>query len=123
MNETEPQSGSDDIFTVFTIDGEARRAPGADYKEFDCDDNRPHSQNWVGEVGKRTLGFIDSVKVKVVEDDDTSANDQARTKSVPPLPPGVNAATWQALTWRFSGGRYRFFYDLQIRPNKPSDDP
>jgi hypothetical protein len=123
MNETEPQSGSDDIFTVFTVDGNAKRAPATDYKEFDCDDNRPHSQNWVAEVGKRTLGFIDGVKVKVVEDDDISDNDNTRNKAIPKLPAGVNKLTWQSLAWRFSGGRYKFFYDLQIRPDKPSDDP
>ncbi len=120
IDETNPEFGSDDIYTVFTVDGISTRAPSGGEVEFDCDEPRDE-KNWVGAVGKPTINFVDKVGVKVLEEDDSSPNDPSRFQLVPSL--GVNDMVWDGrkspLWWKFEDGEYRFSFVLRKRPNAP----
>ena len=120
IDETNPEFGSDDIYTEFMVDGITTRAPASGEVEFDCDEPRDE-KNWVGAVGKPTITFVDKVGVKVLEDDDTSPNDPSRLQLLPTL--GANEMAWdgrqQPLWWKFEDGEYRFTFVLRKRANAP----
>jgi hypothetical protein len=120
IDETNPEFGSDDIFTTFDVDGVVRRAPSSGDVEFDCDEPRDE-KNWVGALGTPTLTFVDKVGVRVIEDDDSSPNDPSRFNLVPAL--GVNQTKLdgrdEPLDWRFEDGHYRMTFMLRKRPNAP----
>lgn len=122
-DETNPEAGSDDIFTVFTVDGTSRRAPaGDDEVEFDCDDT-PHPQAWAPKLGQKVLRYLDTVKVRVVEGDDASANDGGQVREVITLSGDRTFVEGRVLDWRFDDGIYKLYYDLRMRPNAPVADP
>jgi hypothetical protein len=120
IDETNPEFGSDDIFTEFTVDGITTRAPSSGEVEFDCDDSRDE-KNWVGAVGKPIITFVDKVGVKVLEEDDSSPNDPSRFQLLPTL--GPNDTMWDGrknpLWWKFEDGEYRFTFVLRKRANAP----
>ena len=120
MDETNPEFGSDDIFTAFNVDGITTRAPPSGEVEFDCDDSRDE-KNWAGAVGKPTITFIDKVSIKVTEEDDSSPNDPSRSQLLPAL--GPDDLLWDGrqspLWWTFEGGEYHFGFVLRKRPNAP----
>jgi hypothetical protein len=120
IDETNPEFGSDDIFTKFTVDGVTFRAPSSGEIEFDCDEPRDE-KSWVSAVGKPTLTFIDSVGMRVLELDDTSANDPSRFKLFPALGPDemVHDGRADPLRWSFEDGQYRFTYEVRKRENAP----
>ena len=120
IDETNPEFGSDDIFTEFTVDGVTSRAPGAGEIEFNCDDSSDE-KSWAPWVGKPTLAYVNELGVKVLEEDDVSLNDPSRFAVVPPLGPdemhrdGRDTPLW----WKFEDGEYRFTFVLRKRPNAP----
>ncbi len=120
IDETNPEFGSDDIFTEFTVDVLTTRAPSSGEVEFDCDDSSDE-KGWAGAVGKPTITFVDKVGVKVLEEDDTSPNDPSRFQLVPSL--AANEMMWDGrenpLWWKFEDGEYRFSFVLRKRPNAP----
>lgn len=122
IDETNPELGSDDIFSVFKIDGDTLRAPHTGSIEFDCD-NTADTKAWATWVGTKTLKFVDKVSVKLLEDDDLSPNDKAHVHEVPDLRKGETYVENRHLAWHFEGGEYRFFYDLRMRPNEPYSGP
>ncbi len=120
IDETNPELGSDDMFTEFTVDGVTTRAPSNGEVEFDCDDTSDE-QNWVGQVGKPTITFVDQVGVKLLEEDDSSGDDPSRFQTLPSL-----AATdtildgrLKPIWWKFEDGEYHFTFVLRKRPNAP----
>jgi len=120
IDETNPEFGSDDIFTEFTVDGVTTRAPSGGEVEFDCDDSADE-KGWAGQVGKPTLTFVDQAGVKVLEEDDSSPDDPSRLQLVPAL--GATEMIWDGrdkpLWWKFEDGEYRFTFVLRKRPNAP----
>lgn len=120
-DETNPETGSDDIYTRFHIDGSNRRVPSSDYREFDCDNSR-HSRDWALELGRKVIRFVDVVKIRVLELDDTSANDDGRDRAVPTLSP-LESTRSGKLRWNFSDGKYEFHYTVRKRANAPVADP
>jgi len=96
------------------------RAPSSGEVEFDCDEPRDEKP-WAPLVGKPTITFFESVGIRVVEEDDTSANDPSRFNLVPAL--GVNDMVLNGLknplVWKFEDGEYRFTFRLRKRPNTP----
>ncbi len=120
LDETNPEFGSDDIFTEFTVDGLASRAPPSGDVEFDCDDSSDE-QGWAGAVGKPTITFVDKTAVKVFEADDVSADDPSHLQLVPALGPDETQFDGREhpLAWSFEGGRYEFSFVLRKRPNAP----
>jgi len=116
-DETNPEVGSDDMYTRFFIDGAAFRYPASGYKEFDCDNSR-HSRDWSLQVGRKTIAYVDSLKIRLLELDDASADDASRERTVPSL--AANETTRSGkLNWSFSDGQYVFFYTVRKRPNEP----
>ncbi len=119
-DETNPEFGSDDIYTTFTVDGMTTRTPSSGEVEFDCDEPQDEKP-WAPFVGKPTIVFVEQVGIRVVEEDDASANDPSRFNLVPAL--GVNDMVLDGLkhplVWKFEDGEYRFTFMLRKRPNKP----
>jgi hypothetical protein len=119
-DETNPEFGSDDIYTTITVDGVTTRAPSSREVEFNCDEPRDEKP-WVPFVGKPTTTFVEGVGIRVVEEDDTSANDPSRFNLVPAL--GVNDMVLDGLknplVWKFKHSEYRFTFRLRKRPNTP----
>jgi hypothetical protein len=120
-DETNPETGSDDIFTRFRIDGANRRAPTSGYVEFDCNESR-HSRAWGPVLGMSQVRYLDEVSIRLIEEDDASANDQSNRFAIPDLAPGVVASGDRYLEWKFDGGHYRFNYRLALRRNAPVAD-
>ena len=120
IDETNPEFGSDDMFTEFTVDGLTTRAPSSGEVEFDCDDSSDE-KGWAGAVGKPTITFVDKVGVKVMEEDDTSPNDPSRFQLVPSLAANdmMRDGRENPLWWKFEDGEYRFTFVLRKRPNAP----
>jgi endonuclease/exonuclease/phosphatase family metal-dependent hydrolase len=116
-NETDPQTGSDDMYTRFFIDGVMHRYPSNGYVEFDCDNTR-HSQNWAHWVGRSTIVYVDEIKIRLSELDDASADDQSREFKLPALGE-LESRREGVLTWKFSGGKYEFPFTVRKRANKP----
>jgi endonuclease/exonuclease/phosphatase family metal-dependent hydrolase len=116
-NETDPQAGSDDVYTRFFIDGVMHRYPGNGYVEFDCDSTR-HSQNWAKLVGRDTIVYVDNLRIRLSELDDASADDQSREFKLPTLSE-LESVREGVLTWKFSGGKYEFPFTVRKRANKP----
>ncbi len=120
IDETNPEFGSDDIFTEFTVDGIKTRAPSGGEVEFDCDepsDEKP----WAWAVGSPTITFVDKVGVRILEDDDVSSNDPSQFRLVPALAADemVRDGRDHPLEWSFEGGKYRFSYVLRKREYGP----
>lgn len=121
VDETNPETGSDDIFTRVDIDGTVKRAPSSDYVEFDCD-NPSDTKPWASRVGgPKTKFFIDHFAMRLIEDDDTSENDDSMRKAVPELAPDEVTRDGR-LTWHFDDGKYYFNYTLTRRVNEPVAD-
>jgi hypothetical protein len=120
IDETNPEFGSDDIFTELTIDGIVARAPASGEIEFDCDDSSDEKA-WAPQVGKPTLAFVDQLGIKVLEEDDSSPDDPSRFVVVPPLGPDETQRNGRddPLWWKFEDGEYRFTFVLRKRPNAP----
>lgn len=120
IDETNPEFGSDDIFTVFTADGIDTRAPAAGEVEFDCDEPAD-DKAWAPWLGKPTIAFVGSAGLRVIEGDDTSPNDATRFQEVPALGPDemVRNGREKPLEWSFEDGEYQFTYMLRKRANAP----
>ena len=122
FDETNPELGSDEIFSRIRVDGSTKRVPGSGYAEFDCNNNQD-SANWGGLLGgPQTKVFVDGVSAQLFEEDDVSANDDARRLEVPNLSNG-EGSRHDKLRWTFEDGDYRLFYELRRRPNEPVADP
>lgn len=123
IDETNPELGSDDIFTRVDIDGDVRRAPNSGYVEFDCDDNQD-AKNWATRIGgSATKAFLGKFAMRVIEEDDVSPNDNASLRTVSALADGEIERKGAILEWSFEDGEYQFDYDLMRRLNAPVADP
>lgn len=120
IDETNPEFGSDDIFTEFTVDGLVTRAPPAGEVEFDCDEPSD-DKGWAGAVGMPTITFVEKVGVRILEDDDVTSNDPSQFQLVPSLGGDdmVRDGRANPLEWTFEDGKYQFTYLLRKRPNAP----
>ena len=119
-DETNPEFGSDDIFTEFLVDGITTRHPGSGEIEFDCDEPRDEKA-WAPYVGKPTITFVNDVGVRVLEEDDVEPDDPSRLQMIPTLGPVNMFIDGRAspLQWNFEDGEYRFSFFLRKRENKP----
>ncbi|TJW07284.1 MAG: hypothetical protein E5W82_24035 [Mesorhizobium sp.] len=119
-DETNPELGSDDIYTELTIDTQTTRFPAGGELEYDCDDSADH-KDWPNHFGTANLTFVNHAGLKVIEEDDSSPNDPSRFNDFPDLPSGVTVidGVKAPLIWRFEGGRYRLNYELRLRRNQP----
>jgi hypothetical protein len=120
-DETNPELGSDDIYTELTIDSMNKRYPLGGTLEYDCDDSAAQ-KNWPGDFGfPARLTFVEHAGMKLVEDDDSSPDDPSRFNNFPDLTPGVTVidGMMTPLIWRFEGGKYRLNYELRLRKNEP----
>jgi hypothetical protein len=121
-DETNPELGSDDIFTRVIVDGIGRRAPTSGNVPFDCD-NHSHPRQWASRVGAKEIAFLDEFVMRIYEEDDTSDDDQSRRKVVPAMADGELLREDARLTFIFDDGEYRFFYDLRRRRDGPVANP
>ncbi len=122
FDETNPELGSDEIFSRIRIDGNTKRVPGSGYAEFDCN-NSQDAANWGGLLGgPPTKTFVDGVSAQLFEEDDVSDDDEARRMDVPNLA-NEELSRQDKLRWTFEDGDYRLFYELRRRPNQPVADP
>lgn len=119
-DETNPELGSDDMFTRFTIDDEVRRAPAAGDKSFDCN-NSSDTEDWSQILGEKELRYVDRLGVQLVEADDTSANDTSNRFFVDDVPPKRSGYDGK-IKWNFSEGRYEFQFRLDRYRNEPVAD-
>ncbi len=120
-DETDPHSGSDDIFTRLRIDGKNRRVPSSDYVEFNCDAHNDPA-DWGRYFPNDEVRYLDGVSIRIIEDDDASANDEANRVSIPALGAGKLEREDAHLEWAFDGGRYWLMYDLyRRRPGTVAD--
>lgn len=119
-DETNPETGSDDMYTRFHVDGTVRRAPPVGDVSFDCN-NSSDTEDWSIPLGDRELRFLDSVAVQLLELDDTSADDTSHRFTIEDVPAGRSGYDGK-LKWNFSDGRYEFQYRLDRYPNKPVAD-
>ena len=119
-DETNPEFGSDEIFTQVTIDATVTRFPAAGEVEFDCDNSREH-RDWQAHFGYSPIVFEEGIGVRVIEEDDGNPNDPSRFRAVPDLAPGRTEfdGVLQPLQWAFEDGRYRLNYMLRMRQNAP----
>jgi hypothetical protein len=120
-DETNPELGSDDIYTELTIDSMNKRYPLGGTLEYDCDDSAAQ-KTWPGDFGfPARLTFVEHAGMKLVEDDDSSPDDPSRFNNFPDLTPGVTVidGMMTPLIWRFEGGKYRLNYELRLRKNEP----
>lgn len=115
LNETNPETGSDDIFTRVNVDGTKWRAPATDFIEFDCD-SHADTEAWANRVGYARIAFLDEFAMQIFEDDDVSANDSSNKKVAPALTSSELQRMDDKLIWNFDGGKYRFNYNLYRRP-------
>ena len=120
-DETNPELGSDEIYSRFNIDGSWFRYPASGHVSFDCDNTR-HSRNWAAQVGRSTITYVDKVRIRVLELDDTSADDPSRERDVPALGPQQTKREG-VLKWNFSDGKYEFPYAVRKRANAPVAEP
>jgi hypothetical protein len=119
-DETNPELGSDDIFTLLTLDNQTRRFPPAGEREYDCDDSADH-KDWGAFFGPPSvLTFVNDAEMKVIEDDGPLPNDPSHLQKFPDLPAGASAidGVRTPLIWNFDGGRYRLNYELSMRLNQ-----
>lgn len=119
-DETNPELGSDDMFTRFHVDGAGRRAPGAGTVSFDCNDSAD-TEDWAAMVGDKELRYLKRLGVQLLEGDDTSADDASNRFYVEDVPSGRSGYDGM-LKWGFSDGRYEFHYRLDRYPNRPVED-
>lgn len=119
-DETNPEQGSDDMFTRFYIDGAVRRAPGAGEKSFDCNDS-DDTEDWSEMLGEKELRYIDRLGVQLLEGDDVSDDDTSNRFYIEDVPSGVSGYDGK-LKWAFSDGRYEFHYRLDRYRNQPVED-
>lgn len=119
-DETNPELGSDDMYTRFHIDGSVRRAPPAASVAFDCN-NSADTEDWSVMVGERVLRYIDRLGVQLREEDDVSDDDTSNRFYVQDVPAGRSGYDGK-LKWGFSDGRYEFQYRLDRYPNEPVAD-
>lgn len=119
-DETNPEFGSDDIFTQLSIDSRTIRFPASGEVEFDCDDSADQ-KDWATRFGSPNLTFVDHAGLKVFEQDDTSPDDPSHVRDFPDLPAGASSidGVRTPLIWNFEGGRYRLNYELTMRKNEP----
>jgi len=119
-DETNPEFGSDDIFTQVTIDGVTKRFPAGGEVEFDCD-NSQDAKSWQASFGPPVVTFVNQVGMRVIEEDDSNPNDPSRFNLVPALPAGqtVLDGKKQPLKWHFEDGSYFLNYVLRMRKNEP----
>ncbi|MEI9889110.1 MAG: hypothetical protein WDN08_21915 [Rhizomicrobium sp.] len=116
IDETNPEIGSDDIYTEFDVDGQIKRAPKSGDVEFDCDDaTDPHA--WPPQFGGPTISFSDHLKIRVEEGDATSNDDRSAWFPPVSLAPGQPELMGQNLQWSFDGGKYQLDYNLRRRAN------
>ena len=73
-------------------------------------------------LGTNQVRNLDEVSVRLIEDDDVSANDEPNRFAIPDLAPGVVASDDRYLEWKFDGGHYRFNHRLALRRNAPVAD-
>lgn len=117
-DETNPELGSDDIFSEFRIDGIVGRAPASGDMEFDCDESR-HPRDWRFALPPNgRTAYVESAAVRVQEGDDASSDDESAFKAVEALAPGAMNAT-AILKWNFDDGEYWLEHTVRRRPNEP----
>jgi hypothetical protein len=114
-DETNPEFGSDEIFTTLTLDGVANRLPPSGYVEFDCDSPRdPKNWGWNG----NPRYYVGPATIRLVEDDDLSPSDPSSLRTLPVPVPGPHG-TREWFNWHFDGGFYRLEFEVLWQENKP----
>lgn len=122
-DETNPEFGSDDIFSIITIDGVQSFAPSNGSKqEFDCDDPRD-VHDWGAAVGKGTIAYADKVFIRIYDYDSPSANDMLGSQELLSPLPGQAVRNGPPVEFTGEDGRYLLFYETRRRENAPVADP
>ncbi|MDH3469583.1 MAG: hypothetical protein OES26_27475, partial [Gammaproteobacteria bacterium] len=111
-DETNPESGEDDISMRFKIDGMSWHERG--YAEFDCDDTS-HQRPWNAKLG--LIRFLNNVKLRPIEEDSTSGDDLAKPGTVDTIDLETDMFLNSLVIHRwhnfvFSGGDYTFYYNV-----------
>jgi hypothetical protein len=116
-DETNPEAGSDDIYTQFVVDGQSRRGPGSGYVEFDCNDNED-PEDWRKILGLDHFAYTKSLIIRIREEDDSSGDDASKRFDLSPL--GQDQSERKGIVeWTFDDGKYRLDYRLVRRRNEP----
>lgn len=121
-DETNPELGSDDIYSILTIDGVQRWAPAVGQREFDCDEPRDQ-HDWGAEVGLGTIAFADKVQIRLYEQDSPTSDDLLVTRELLAPAAGQMVRANGPAEWKFHGGHYRLHYETRRRENVPVADP
>ncbi|MEN8374748.1 MAG: hypothetical protein ABFS34_04810 [Gemmatimonadota bacterium] len=109
-DETNPESGSDDIDLDVNVDGMGWHTRG--HAEFDCND-KEHFRNWNSEIG--VIRYLESAQIRPVEGDDVSADDIGPAFTPDAWPAATNVATTPSrhvLDYKWDGGHYTFHFNL-----------
>ena len=111
-DETNPESGEDDISLRVRIDNMNWHARG--FAEFDCDDTA-HQRPWNSKLG--LIRFLDNVQLRPVEEDSTSGDDESEAGTVDTIDMETDMFLNNLLVHRwhnfvFSGGEYTFYYNV-----------
>ena len=112
-DETNPEFGSDEIYSQFKIDGVVHRRPASGDLEFDCDepaDVKP----WEALPGLSTVTYGDKVSARIVEADPSDSFAPWIDISNAPTGP-----SWAELRWRFNSGDYRMEFKVERSLNLP----
>ncbi len=113
LDETNPELGSDEIELRIGVDGGPLVTKFI--KEYECNDGDV-SFSVAAQVG--VIRFVQEVRVQVVEEDDSSADDLSNTHTINTLDPADAEQRLGSRTFGFSGGKYRFDWNLSHTLNR-----
>ena len=121
-DETNPEFGSDDIFSIVTIDGVQRFAPANGQREFDCDEPRD-VHDWGAELGIGTIAYTNNVFIRLYDKDTPTANDMLGSRELLSPAAGESVRLAPPAEWKAEDGHYLLFYETRRRENAPVADP
>ena len=108
LDETNPESGSDEIKLKMSVDGEPFKTVFS--KEYECNDG---DVSYSVESAVGVVRFLDSVRFKIVEADSTSADDEAPLLiTAEAMAPEASGNSAFERTRAFSGGKYKLTFNV-----------
>jgi hypothetical protein len=107
--------GEDEISFKVNVDGQGWMSVPLGYANFDCNDTEDRKV-WDGYLG--VIGFLDDIKLKLTEVDDSSGDNDSPTVTLHAWPRGQDndqiPDNWKTadnktkIWWKFEGGEYQF---------------
>lgn len=114
-DETNPETGSDDVYVHMSIAGILHRLPPSGAVEYDCDE-QPKAFPWGTRFGAADLAIVGQLSLRLFEEDDGTADDVSAWQEIGEMP----FEDRQEIVWIFEDGEYRLTFDVRERPNAPA---